>query len=77
MRENQEEVVSIDSVSEVETIVFSEPPPEGGLPEDTENPFGDPFLRQVLERTRDRGGFTVPAHFPVDPNSFLERPQMP
>ena len=69
LRENQEEVVSIDRVSEVETIVFLEPPPEGDPPEDSENPFGDPFSRQVFERTR--GGFTVPAHFPVDPNSFL------
>ena len=50
LRENQEEEVSIDSVSEVETIVFSEPPSEGEPQEDTENPFGDPFLRQVFER---------------------------
>ena len=70
-RENQEEEVSIDSVSEVETIVFSEPPPEGDPQEDTENPFGDPFLRQVFERARDRGGFTIPAQLPIDPDSFL------
>ena len=44
LRENQEEEVSIDSVSEVETIVFSEPPSEGEPQEDTENPFGDPFF---------------------------------
>ena len=71
LRENQEEEVSIDSVSEVETIVFSEPPSEGEPQEDTENPFGDPFLRQVFERARDQGGFVIPSQLPVDPGSFL------
>lgn len=72
LRENQEEVVSIDSVSEVETIVFSEPRSDGEQQEDTENPFGDPFLRQVFERARDQGRFTaIPAYLRVDSGSFL------
>ena len=71
LHENQEETVLIDSVSEVETIVFSEPPPEGEPQEDTENPFGDPFLRNVFERARDQGRSVIPAQLLVDPDSFL------
>ena len=55
----------------METIVFSEPPPEGEPQEDTENPFGDPFLRNVFERARDQGRFVIPAQLLVDPNFFL------